>query len=142
MTAILFCACGAQVTGYDASDPTKLTCPCDDGATCYEAAAQLDKGGETAETGEQLLELSQCACLEGSMAGCNTLGHFAKDWVAACDRDDDPANSCAIAGFIHEHGVRVPNLNGRTFHHDPAAAKTAFEKSCRAGSVIACRRAR
>ena len=97
-TAIAF-ACAPQLTGYDASDPTKLTCPCDDPQTCYESAARLDEQGETAETGEQLLELAQCACFEGSVAGCNTLAHFAKDWVAACDGTRH--RSCTIAGFVH-----------------------------------------
>ncbi|HEY1958282.1 MAG TPA: hypothetical protein VGH28_21845 [Polyangiaceae bacterium] len=142
VTVMALVCCGPQVTGYDVSDPTKLTCPCDDPDTCYESAAQLDQRGENAETGEKLLELSQCACLEGSYAGCNTLAHFAKDWVAACDADREPAKSCAIAGFIHEHAVRLPGSSGRSFHRDPAAAKAAFEKACRAGSATACRRAR
>jgi hypothetical protein len=138
--AVALVACGAQVTGYDPKDPTHLVCPCDDPQTCYDQAAELDKRGETAETGEELLELSQCACLEGSMGGCNTLAHFAKDWVAACDRDEDPKNSCAIAGFVHEHAVRVPDRSGRTFHRDAAAAKAAFDKACRAGATNVCNR--
>jgi len=142
IVAIVPIACGTQVTGYDPNDPTHLTCPCDDPQTCYEQAAELDKQGETAETGEKLLELSQCACLEGSMAGCNTLGHFAKDWVAACDRDAETRNSCAIAGYIHEHAVRVPQGSGKTFHRDPAAAKAAFDKACRAGATVVCNRVR
>jgi hypothetical protein len=137
---VITIGCGAQVTGYDPNDPTHLTCPCDDPDTCYEQAATLDKQGETAETGEKLLELSQCACLEGSFAGCNTLGHFAKDWVRACDDDRETRNSCAIAGYIYEHAVRVPDRSGKTFHRDPAAAKAAFDKACRAGATVVCNR--
>jgi TPR repeat protein len=139
VAAVIAFACAPQATGYDASDPTKLTCPCDDPQTCYESAARLDEQGETAETGEQLLELAQCACLEGSFAGCNTLAHFAKDWVAACERGDDVARSCTIAGFVHEHAARVPEGSGKTFHRDPVAARTAFDKACQAGSAVACR---
>jgi organic hydroperoxide reductase OsmC/OhrA len=66
---VLAAGCAAQATGYDAADPTKLTCPCDDAETCYRSSAEVDKRGENAQTGEQLLVLSQCACFEGSMAG-------------------------------------------------------------------------
>lgn len=133
-------ACFAQRTGYDPKDPTRLVCPCDDADACYGAAAALDQRGETAETGEELLELAQCACLEGSFAGCNTLAHFAKDWVAACDRGEKTADSCTIAGFVHLHAALVPPASGRTFHHDAAAARAAFDKACAAGSAVACAR--
>jgi hypothetical protein len=136
--AAVLVACGA--TGYDPHDPTHLTCPCDDPQTCYDEAAELDKRGETAETGEQLLVLSQCACLEGSLAGCNTLAHYAKDWVEACEHDEEPKRSCAIAGFVYEHAARVPERSGHTFHRDAAAAKAAFDKACRAGATNVCNR--
>ncbi len=137
--AVTLAACAASATGYDAKDPTKLTCPCDDPRTCYEAAADLDTArGETAETGEQLLLLAQCACFEGSMAGCNTLGHFVRDHVKACDRGESVATSCTISGFVYRHGVGLPRMSGASVHHDPAAAHAAFDRACRAGSAIAC----
>ena len=138
--ALLFTAClSGNTPGYSASSPTEITCGCHDGQSCYDAAAEIDKTrGENASTGEELLYYSQCACFQGSMAGCNTLGHFAKDWVKACERGDDIANSCAIAGFVHHHGVRVPRLNGRSYDRDAAAAKAEFDRACAAGSKVAC----
>ena len=136
---IVLVACfGPQVTGYDAADPTRLVCPCDDGDTCYESAAKLaEQQGETAETGEPLLEYAQCACLEGSYAGCNTLGHFAKDWVDLCNASQDVAKACTMTGFIYEHAVRLPA--GKSVHRDAALSKAAFAKACQAGSTVACR---
>jgi TPR repeat protein len=128
-----------QAPGYSTSDPGQVTCGCEGGADCYRAASDLaSTSGEKDSTGEQLLYLAQCACFQGSVAGCNTLSHFAKDYIAACAQDHDAAMSCAVAGFVHYHGVQVPRLNGRSFDRDPAAARTEFEKACRAGSSIAC----
>lgn len=136
-----FAACAGATPGYDAADPTKITCECHDGESCYEAAAEAgSRRGETDESGEELLYLAQCACFQGSMAGCNTLSHFAKDWVATCERGEDIATSCAIAGFVHSHGVAVPAMNGRSFERDPAAAASAFGRACTAGSKLACAR--
>lgn len=124
--------------GYSASDPGEITCGCHDGQSCYDAAAEVDARGENGSTGEALLYYSQCACFQGSMAGCNTLAHFAKDWVSACERGDDVVNSCAVAGFVYHHGVRVPARNGRSFDRDAALAKASFERACAAGSAVAC----
>ncbi|CAN5640544.1 hypothetical protein BH09MYX1_BH09MYX1_30090 [soil metagenome] len=135
----LLVACLGGTPGYDAKDPTVIVCGCHDGQTCYDAAAEADSRlGETDESAEQLLYLSQCACFQDSIAGCNTLAHFAKDWVAECDAGKDVARSCAIAGFVHHHAVSVPPRSGRSFHRDPAAAKAAFARACSAGSRIAC----
>ncbi|MFT3764967.1 MAG: hypothetical protein QM820_05530 [Minicystis sp.] len=137
---VLAGACGLFKTpGYNPSNPTEITCGCHDGVTCYEGASGLAaKSGENAATAEELMYFAQCACFQGSMAGCNTLGHFAKDWVAACDRDEKNADACTIAGLVHHHGVRVPQINGRSFPRDEAAAQAAFERGCRAGSQVAC----
>ena len=66
--------------------------------------------------------------------------HFAKDWTAACEEERDLATSRTIAGLVHEHGVRVPRLAGRSFDADPAKAEAAFLRACQAGSRIACER--
>jgi hypothetical protein len=133
------CGAGFQEAGYSTSKPGQVACGCHDGEACYQAASDLgSNSGEKDSTGEQLMYFAQCACFQGSVAGCNTLSHFAKDYVAACAEDRDAATSCAIAGFVHYHGVQVPRLNGRSFDRDPAVARTEFEKACRAGSSIAC----
>jgi len=133
------CAAVVQEPRYSASNPGQVSCGCEDGVACYQAASDLaSTRGEKDSTGEQLVYLAQCACFQGSAAGCNTLSHFAKDYVAACAQDRDAATSCAIAGFVHYHGAQVPRLNRRSFDRDPAAARTEFEKACRAGSSIAC----
>ena len=136
--ALFVGACGLFATpGYDPDDPTKVVCGCHDGQTCFEAATALaNEKGENAETGEDLLYYTQCACFQGSMAGCNIISHFAKDWVRACERGDDVKNSCAIAGFVHQHGVLVPQINGRSFPRDPEAAAKAFTLACNAGSPV------
>jgi TPR repeat protein len=136
-------ACAGKAPGYSASSPTEITCGCHDGATfCYdETAALAAKRGENADSAEELLYLSQRACFQESMAGCNTLGHFAKDWIKSCEHGDDVATSCTVAGFIYLHGVAVPRLNGRSYLHDPAASRAAFEKACAAGATVACRNA-
>jgi hypothetical protein len=73
---ILLASCAGKAPGYSASSPTEITCGCHDGATCYdETAALATKRGENADSAEELLYLSQCACFQGSMAGCNTHGH-------------------------------------------------------------------
>jgi TPR repeat protein len=133
-------ACGLFPSpGYSASNPGQVVCGCHDGDACYEAAAQLaSTNGETDADGEELMYLAQCACFQGSVGGCNTLGHFAKDYVAACAQDQDVAKSCALAGLVHYHGVQVPRGNGRSFDRDPTAAKAELEKACRAGSRVAC----
>jgi TPR repeat protein len=133
-------ACGLfRTPGYSPSDPTEITCGCHDGVTCYEGAAALASSrGENAGTAEELMYFAQCACFQGSTAGCNTLAHFAKDWVAACARDEKVADACTIAGMVHLHGVRVPSSNGRSFPRDDAAARAAFERACKAGSQVAC----
>ncbi len=123
MTAALasvLVACAVKAPGYSASSPTQITCGCHDGATWYdETAALATRRGENADSAEELLYLSQCACFQGSMAGCNTLGHFAKDWTRACEHGDDVATSL----------------------HDPAASRAAFEKAGAAGAAVACRNA-
>ena len=119
----------------------KVVCGCHDPDTCYAGAAETaSRKGENAETAEPLMYFSQCACFQGSRAGCNTLAHFAKDWTAACEDERDVATSCTIAGLVHEHGVQVPRLAGRSFDANPAKAKAAFERACQAGSRIACER--
>jgi hypothetical protein len=141
IAAAIFCgACAIdREPGWSARNPTEVICGCHDGDSCYEGAAQLAaRRGETADTAEELLYFSQCACFQGSLAGCNTLGHFAKDGVRACDAGRDVANSCAIAGFVHRHGVRIPPLNGRSWDRDPVAAAAAFDRACRAGAQVAC----
>jgi hypothetical protein len=141
LVAVLSSACGAlfPAPGYSTSNPGQVSCRCDDGATCYQAAFDLaSTSGEKDSTGERLMYLAQCACFQGSIAGCNALSHFAKDYVAACAADHDTATSCAIAGFVHYHGAQVPRLNSRSFERDPAAARTEFAKGCHAGSSIAC----
>jgi hypothetical protein len=139
-SASLVAACAAP--GYNPARPTEIVCGCHDGASCYDAVAAVAKArGENAESGEELLYLAQCACFQESFAGCNTLAHFAKDWVAACEAGKEVANACTIAGLVHEHGVRVPRLSGRSFDRDPAAARAAFERACQAGAAIACRHA-
>lgn len=132
--------CLFSTGGYDADDPTKVTCACGDGVSCYEGAADLaSKKGENAETGEHLLYLAQCACFQGTPAGCNTVSHFAKDFVAACDAGENVRDACAIAGYVHEHGVRVPPMNGRSFPRNPEAAASAFRRACDAGASVVCR---
>jgi hypothetical protein len=140
LLAALLPACGMfQTPGYDAASPGEVTCGCHDGETCYEGASSLAKEkGENDATAEQLMYFAQCACFQGSMAGCNTLGHFAKDWTRACTEDRDVKTSCAIAGLVYYHGLQIPRRNGRSFDRDPAAAKAAFEKGCKAGSPVAC----
>jgi hypothetical protein len=86
LCALAMYGCSAAADGYDPSSPTHYTCGCDGADACYEAAASLDGKGEKAETGEELLYLSQCACSQGSVGGCNTISHFAKDYVHACVR--------------------------------------------------------
>lgn len=136
---VLIAACTPSVPGYSKSQPSHLTCGCDGAQACYDGAAHLaESRGETADTGEELLYLAQCACFEGSMAGCNTIAHFAKDYVAACEAGKNAKDSCTIAGMVHLHGVRVPDRNGRSFEPDPAAASAAFAKGCEAGAKPAC----
>lgn len=139
--AILCCAAIACAPpGYNPSHPAEVVCGCHDGQSCYEGAAALAKErGETAETGEELMYYAQCACFQGSLAGCNTLGHFSRDYVKACEAGKDVATSCTIAGLVHRHGVRLPRMSGRSFDRDPAAARAAFERACQAGAAVACR---
>jgi organic hydroperoxide reductase OsmC/OhrA len=134
--ALVLAACNSP--GYDPENPGRVSCGCNSGDECYEAAASLDAKGETAETGEQLLYYAQCACFEGAVGGCNTVSHFAKDHVAACKANRNVRDSCAIAGFVYRHGVQVPSLNGRSFDRDPAASAAAFRNACSAGAQIAC----
>src|SRR4030095_14411507 len=111
--------------------PSRVVCGCHDGDTCFQAATELaSEKGENAETGEELLYLTQCACFQGSFAGCNILGHFARDWVRACEAGGHVANSCAIAGRVHQHGVALPRMAGASFPPDQEAAGRAFEKAC------------
>ncbi len=125
--------------GYHPQNPTELTCPCDDGQSCYQMTVELaEQRGETAETGEGLLALAQCACFQGSSAGCNTLAHFGKDYLASCEAGREVATSCTIAGMIHRHALRVPAISGRSYDRDPAAAKSAFDRACQAGARVAC----
>jgi hypothetical protein len=138
MLGLVVASCG-PLPGYSPDNPAQVTCGCDDEVSCYENASRLASAqGETAETGETLLYFAQCACFEGEMAGCNTISHFAKDYVADCEAGRDVRNSCAIAGFVHRHGVLVPQLNGRSFPPDQEAAKAAFSKACSAGAKLAC----
>lgn len=136
---VLFVACVGKTPGYSLSHPTEIVCGCHEPDECYDHASKLSKDrGETAATGEQLLYFSQCACFEGSFAGCNTLGHFAKDFVRACEGGDDVKNSCTIAGFVYLHGVRVPPRSGRSYDADPAKASALFKRACEAGAAEAC----
>jgi TPR repeat protein len=139
----LLASCVSEQPGYSPTQPTKIICGCHDGATCYEETAKLaSKRGENADTAEELLYLAQCACFQKSMAGCNTLGHFAKDHIAACDRGDDVATSCTVAGFVYLHGMSVPKVSGRSYDHDNVLARAAFDKACKAASAPACRNMR
>lgn len=138
----LLASCASEQPGYSPTQPTKIVCGCHDGATCYEETARLaSKRGENAETAEELLYLAQCACFQESFAGCNTLAHFAKDHIAACERDDDVATSCTVAGFVYVHGMSVTRISGRSYVHDNVLARVAFGKACKAGAAIACRNA-
>jgi TPR repeat protein len=140
LVGALLASCASETPGYSPTQPTKIVCGCHDGATCYhETAALASSRGENAETAEELLYLAQCACFQGSMAGCNTLGHFAKDHIAACERDEEVATSCTVAGFVYLHGMSVPRMNGRSHDHDFAAAHKAFGRACKAGAAAACR---
>lgn len=131
-------ACG-HPPGYDPAVPDTVYCGCGDGDDCYNGATQLDAArGEHAETGEQLLYYAQCACYGGTVAGCNTVFHFAKDYIQACDAGLAVRDSCAIAGFVYRHGIRVPSFNGRSYAPNPASAAAAFAKACSAGAQIAC----
>lgn len=132
-------ACASKQPGYQPSNPTELVCGCHEPDTCYEEAAKLSKEkGETAETGEQLLYFAQCACFEGSFAGCNTLGHFAKDFVQACDAGQNVKDACTIAGFVYLHAVSIPSRSGRSFHTDPEKSQASFKRACEAGAKQAC----
>jgi hypothetical protein len=137
---VAFVACvHAQQLGYQPSDPGNLVCPCDDADTCYQEAARLDQEkGEKAETAEQLMVYSQCACFEGFIYACDTIGYFARDWVNACKNGVEIARSCAIAGFVFWHGVQNRGAHGRSFDRDVDAARSAFTKACQAGSKVAC----
>jgi TPR repeat protein len=138
--ATLLAACASDPPGFSATQPQKIVCGCHDGATCYDATSALaSRRGENADTAEELLYLAQCACFQESMAGCNTLGHFAKDHIAACERDEEVATSCTVAGFVHLHGMSVPRMSGRSHDHDYAAAHAAFGRACKAGAAAACR---
>jgi hypothetical protein len=129
----------AREPGYGKSEPGTITCGCHDGTTCFEETGRIAEArGETAESAEDLLYYSQCACFQGSVGGCNTLGHFAKDSVRWCEAGNDVAKNCTIAGLVYYHGVQVPRLNGRSFDRDPARASAAFDRACRAGSQVAC----
>lgn len=136
----LLASCASEPPGYSPTQPTKIVCGCHDGTTCYEATAALASSrGENADSAEELLYLAQCACFQGSFAGCNTLGHFVKDHLAACERDEETATSCSVAGFVHLHGMSVPRMSGRSHDHDYAAAHIAFARACKAGAAAACR---
>ncbi|NUP10493.1 MAG: hypothetical protein HOW73_30965 [Polyangiaceae bacterium] len=143
VSVALLVACGCFGTvGYSKTNPTEITCGCHDPDGCYQGAADLaSASGETAESGEDLLYFAQCACFQGSVAGCNTISHFAKDWVAACDAGEKVRDSCAIAGYVHEHGVRVPPINGRSFDRNGNLAAQSFRKACDAGATVVCDRA-
>jgi hypothetical protein len=137
--ALVVAACGPK-PGYVATEPDQLVCGCQSGYECYDEVSKLAaREGETAESSERLLYLSQCACFQGSTAGCNTISHFARDHVAACERGENVAMACTVSGFVHYHGVTVPRLHGPSFERSLAIAKIAFGKACRAGSTVACR---
>lgn len=142
--ALVVGACTSWLTGepgYSRSDPQEITCGCGTGDECFEEAGRLShERGENEETGERLLYLAQCACFEGTVGGCNSLGHFTKDWTRTCEGGVEVARACTITGFIYLHGTSIPPFNGPSFHHDPAASHAAFEKACKSGSKIACDR--
>jgi hypothetical protein len=139
VAAAIALALGAcRSPGYDPANPGRVSCGCGGPDECYEAAARLDAKGETAESAEQLLYYAQCACFGGSIGGCNTISHFARDQVAACKAGQNFPDSCAIAGFVYRHGVQVPSSNGRSYDRDPVASVAAFATACSAGAQIAC----
>ena len=143
VSMLWFCVLGVMTScsaapGYHGG---KLVCGCHEPDTCYRSAADVaSRQGANAETAETLMYFAQCACFQGSRAGCNTLAHFAKDWTRACEEGRDVSTSCAIAGFVYVHGVQIPRLAGSSFDADPAAAASAFQRACRAGSRVACER--
>lgn len=130
--------------------PHAGTFPCDSADdppnACYEDTAHFDEAnGETAESGESLLAQAQHACEIGSRAGCNTLGHFARDAIKSCDAGANVRDQCAIAGYVHAHGVKLPARGeamspGASVAIDTAAAHAAFAKACAAGATLVCSR--
>ncbi len=145
-----YLAAAVVALGACASRPNGGTFPCDradDPAdACYEATAHFDEAnGETAESGESLLAQAQHACDLGSNAACNTIGHFAHDAIGACDAGAKVRDTCAIAGYVHAHGVNLPHGGGAmspgaSIAIDAAAAHAAFAKACAAGATIVCNR--
>lgn len=139
---VVAAGCFLAPYGYSPTNPTEVNCGCEDGQSCFQSAGELARSqGETAETGETIMYFTKCACFQGSVGGCNMLSHFAKDFVAWCEAGDNVRDSCAIAGYVHEHGTKVPMINGRSFDRDPAAAAKAFRKACDAGARMVCDRA-
>jgi hypothetical protein len=136
---VLLSACASQTPGYGVDKPGVVTCGCHEGDECYQQATDYAAAhGENDVSGEQLLYLTQCACFQESYAGCNILGHFAKDHVRGCEAGRNTKTTCTIAGFVYYHGAQLPRINGRSFDRDPVAARAAFTKGCAAGSQVAC----
>ncbi len=136
--------------GACASRPSGGTFPCDGAGdpadACYEATAHFDEAnGETAESGESLLAQAQHACDIGSRAACNTIGHFARDAIAACNAGAKIRDECAIAGYVYARGVQLPPGGGAmspgaSVAIDATAAHAAFARACAAGATLVCSR--
>jgi TPR repeat protein len=138
MAMVGLSACFFDQGGWTKSNPGKVTCACDYADACYDGASRTAARGETDQNAEQILYYAQCACFLGSMAGCNTLGHYTKDNIRWCEAGEDVANSCAATGYFFHHGVQLPQGAGPSHDRDEAQARAAFDKACKAGSKVAC----
>ena len=136
------CDDAAEDEAKRAAGPGTFRKYCDMGGAdaCYAAASEIDSSqGENENTAEVLLDLVAKACERGSFAGCNTIGHYAKDAVAACEKGDEIKITCTIAGFVHRRGIKIPPMAGKSYDVDAKASDAAFKKACDAGSQPACK---
>jgi TPR repeat protein len=106
---------------------------------CFAVAEQLSKQhGETAEVAEAIVTVGKRACVRGSMAACNVLGHLAKDFIGQCDAGQNVRNACAFAGVLHGQGLELPGMSGAGVAPDGARAAAELRRACAAGASRVC----
>jgi len=159
-----------QVPGWEAAnleidaylEINRRYCGYGGGESCFNLAYNVARlQGETDSTAEEIVVSMQSACNQGSMGGCNILGHMATDFVGRCtelqDSTEAPTEAeatvviseesevvtrvvCAFKGFMYLYGTRYPPQSGSAIAPDREEALKALQMSCDAGSETVCAR--
>ena len=106
---------------------------------CYKAASTISNSqAETPETSKMIVKFGRLACHRGSLAGCNVMGHLARDYFQGCNSGIKVAVSCAFAGYLALEGLQLPPLAGAPVPKNPELAITLLKRSCLAGAKVIC----